>query len=125
MKIRSVKDLEKISSEFSQRLYFPESVMINVGMASCGIAAGAKATFEKALKEYSAGPSYQVRQTGCLGFCEEEPLVEMVSKGRPRIVYKRVTENRIADVVQDYMEEKYSKKLILGQMKDPRSRLAV
>jgi len=121
MKIHSVKDLEKISSEFSQKLYFPETMMLNVGMASCGIAAGAKATFEKALKEYPEGHSFQVRQTGCLGFCEEEPLVEMVAKGRPRVVYKRVTEDRISDVVQDYTEERFSKKLILGQMRDPRS----
>jgi NADH:ubiquinone oxidoreductase subunit F (NADH-binding)/(2Fe-2S) ferredoxin len=123
MKIHSVRDLEKISSEFSQRLYFPESVTINVGMASCGIAAGAKASFEKALKEHSAGGSIQVRQTGCLGFCEEEPLVELVAKGRPRVVYKRVTEEKISEVVQDYIEAKYSKKWILGQMRDPRSLL--
>jgi NADH:ubiquinone oxidoreductase subunit F (NADH-binding)/(2Fe-2S) ferredoxin len=121
MKILSVKDLEKISAEFSEKLCFPESVRVNVGMASCGIAAGAKATFEKALKEYPTGESVQVRQTGCLGFCEEEPLVEILTKGKPRMVYKHVTQDKFSDIIQDYMEDKFSKKLILGQMRDPRS----
>ncbi len=86
MRILSVEDLEKISAEFREKLYFPEGVKVNVGMASCGIAAGAKATFEKALKEYPTGQSVQVRRTGCIGFCEEEPLVEILAKGKPRVV---------------------------------------
>jgi NADH:ubiquinone oxidoreductase subunit F (NADH-binding)/(2Fe-2S) ferredoxin/Pyruvate/2-oxoacid:ferredoxin oxidoreductase delta subunit len=121
MRILSVKDLEKISAEFREKLYFPEGVKVNVGMASCGIAAGAKATFEKALKEYPTGQSVQVRRTGCIGFCEEEPLVEILAKGKPRVVYKRVTEDKVTDVVRDYMEGAFTKKLILGQMRDPRS----
>jgi len=75
MRILSVKDLEKISEKFIKRLYFPESVKVNVGMASCGIAAGAKATLERAIKDHPVGDSVEVRQTGCMGFCEEEPLV--------------------------------------------------
>ena len=121
MRILSVEDLEKISTESLEKLYFPEGVKVNVGMASCGIAAGAKATFEKALREYPPGKSIQVRRTGCIGFCEEEPLVEIWAKGKPRVVYKRVTENKVRDVVQDYVEGKFTKKLILGQMRDPRS----
>jgi NADH:ubiquinone oxidoreductase subunit F (NADH-binding)/(2Fe-2S) ferredoxin/Pyruvate/2-oxoacid:ferredoxin oxidoreductase delta subunit len=121
MKILSVKDLEKISAEFMEKLYFPESVRVNVGMASCGIAAGAKATFEKALEQYPSGEPVQVRQTGCLGFCEEEPLVEILAKGKPRMVYKHVTQDKFSAIIQDYMEAKFSKKLILGQMRDPRS----
>ena len=121
MKILSVKDLEKISKKFSKKLYVPEGVKVNVGMASCGIAAGAKATLERALQEHPAGDSVEVRQTGCIGFCEEEPLVEILAKGKPRVVYKRVTEDKFPDVFQDYMEETFSKKLILGQMRDPRS----
>ena len=121
MKILSVKDLEKISKKFSRRLYLPEGVKINIGMASCGIAAGAKATLERALKEHPAGDSVEVRQTGCIGFCEEEPLVEILAGNKPRILYKRVTEDKFTDVLQDYLEEKFSKKLILGQMRDPRS----
>ena len=121
MRILSVKDLEKISAKFSKKLYFPESVKVNIGMASCGIAAGARATLERALKEHPAGESVEVRQTGCIGFCEEEPLVEILAKGKPRVVYKRVTEDKFPDVLQDYLDEKFSKKLILGQMRDPRS----
>jgi NADH:ubiquinone oxidoreductase subunit F (NADH-binding)/(2Fe-2S) ferredoxin/Pyruvate/2-oxoacid:ferredoxin oxidoreductase delta subunit len=121
MRILSVKDLEKISAKSSKELYFPESVKVNVGMASCGIAAGAKATLERALKEHPAGNSVEFRQTGCIGFCEEEPLVEILAKGKPRVVYKRVTEDKFPDVLQDYLDERFSKKLILGQMRDPRS----
>jgi NADH:ubiquinone oxidoreductase subunit F (NADH-binding)/Pyruvate/2-oxoacid:ferredoxin oxidoreductase delta subunit/(2Fe-2S) ferredoxin len=121
MKILSVKDLEKISEKFSKKLYLPEGVRVNVGMASCGIAAGANTTLERALKDHPAGESAQIRQTGCIGFCEEEPLVEILAKNKPRVVYKRVTEDKFPDVFQDYVEEKFSRKLILGQMRDPRS----
>jgi NADH:ubiquinone oxidoreductase subunit F (NADH-binding)/(2Fe-2S) ferredoxin/Pyruvate/2-oxoacid:ferredoxin oxidoreductase delta subunit len=121
MRILSVRDLEEISERFINRLYFPEGVKVNIGMASCGIAAGARATLERALEEHPEGASVEVRQTGCIGFCEEEPLVEILAKGKPRIVYKRVTADKFTDVLQDYLEEKFSKKLILGQMRDPRS----
>jgi NADH:ubiquinone oxidoreductase subunit F (NADH-binding)/(2Fe-2S) ferredoxin/ferredoxin len=121
MRILSVKDLETISEKFINNLYFPEGVKVNVGMASCGIAAGAKKTLERALKEHPAGDSVEVRQTGCIGFCEEEPLVEILAKGKSRVIYKRVTEDKFKDVFQDYLEEKFSKKWILGQMRDPRS----
>jgi NADH:ubiquinone oxidoreductase subunit F (NADH-binding)/Pyruvate/2-oxoacid:ferredoxin oxidoreductase delta subunit/(2Fe-2S) ferredoxin len=121
MKILSVKDLEKISAEFSEKLYSPESIRVNIGMASCGIAAGAKATYEKALEEYPTGGSVQIRQTGCLGFCEEEPLVEILAKGKPRMVYKHATQDKFSAILEDYTEAKFSKKLILGQMRDPRS----
>ncbi|GAF88864.1 unnamed protein product, partial [marine sediment metagenome] len=76
MKIQSVDDLEKIAQQYAKRIYYPDGIKVNIGMASCGIGAGAKASFEKALKEFPQGNRIQIRQTGCLGFCEEEPLVE-------------------------------------------------
>ena len=45
MKIESVKDLELISREYSKKLYYPEAIKVNIGMASCGIAAGAEKSF--------------------------------------------------------------------------------
>ena len=54
MKIESAKDLEVISENYSKKLYYPETVKVNVGIASCGIAAGAQASIEKAAKEFPA-----------------------------------------------------------------------
>ncbi|MBE9541327.1 MAG: NADH-quinone oxidoreductase subunit F, partial [Proteobacteria bacterium] len=92
-------------------------------MASCGIAAGAKASLEKALKEFPQGNGTQICQTGCIGFCEEEPLVEIFAAGRPRVIYKHITADKILDTIQGYIQGNYNKKWILGQMRDPRSLL--
>jgi len=77
MKIQSTEELEKIRQEYSTRLYYPDTTKVLVGMASCGIAAGGKAAFEKAIQEFPDGNGVQIRQTGCIGFCEVEPLVEI------------------------------------------------
>ena len=121
MKIESVKDLEIISEEYSKKLYYPDVVKINVGIASCGIAAGAQASLEKAAKEFPGNNGISINQTGCIGFCELEPLVEIFKKGKSRLIYKNITEDKILDMIQDYMEETFNKKWILGQMRDPRS----
>jgi NADH:ubiquinone oxidoreductase subunit F (NADH-binding)/Pyruvate/2-oxoacid:ferredoxin oxidoreductase delta subunit/(2Fe-2S) ferredoxin len=123
MKIQSVKDLEKIQQEYSKKLYYPDGIKVNIGMASCGIAAGAKASLEKALKEFPQGNGTQLCQTGCIGFCEEEPLVEILGNGRPRVIYKHITEDKILDAIQGYIQGNFNEKWILGQMRDPRSLL--
>jgi NADH:ubiquinone oxidoreductase subunit F (NADH-binding)/(2Fe-2S) ferredoxin/Pyruvate/2-oxoacid:ferredoxin oxidoreductase delta subunit len=120
MNIQSVKDLEKIGQEYRKKLYRPEFTKVNIGMASCGIAAGARASYDKAMKAFPVGNGVRIWQTGCLGLCQEEPLVEILEKGKPRVVYRHVTEEKICDVVQGYMDGHFDKKLILGQIRDPR-----
>jgi hypothetical protein len=66
MKIASAQDLEKIKQEYSPKLYYPKGIKINVGMASCGIAAGARAAFEKATEAYKDDGSVLIGQTGCI-----------------------------------------------------------
>ena len=121
MKIESAKDLEVIGENYSKKLYYPEAVKVNVGMASCGIAAGAQASLEKAVKEFPGNNGVSINQTGCIGFCELEPLVEIFEKGKPRLIYKNITEDKILDMIHDYREGNFNKKHILGQMQDPRS----
>jgi NADH:ubiquinone oxidoreductase subunit F (NADH-binding)/(2Fe-2S) ferredoxin/ferredoxin len=121
MKIQSVKDLEQIRQDYSQRLYHPEDVKVNIGMASCGIAAGAKASFDRAIQDIPGGNGVSISQTGCIGFCEVEPLVEILGSGKPRVIYKNITEDKILEAIQGYTEGNFNKKWILGQMRDPRS----
>ena len=122
MKIQSIADLEKISQAYSNQLYYPDTTKVIIGMASCGIAAGGMAAFEKAIQEFPEGNGVKIAQTGCLGFCEKEPLVEIAGKGKPRVIYSNITEDRISDVVNGYLENDFRKtKRILGQFRDPRS----
>jgi len=125
MKIQSVKDLAKITKEYRQELYGPDCVKVNIGMASCGIAAGAMDSFEEAKKAFSDNKNVQICQTGCIGFCEKEPLVEIFSKNKPRIMYRELTKDKIVDAIHGYINNDLAsnKKSILGQMKDPRSLL--
>jgi NADH:ubiquinone oxidoreductase subunit F (NADH-binding)/(2Fe-2S) ferredoxin/Pyruvate/2-oxoacid:ferredoxin oxidoreductase delta subunit len=123
MKIQQITDIEEIGRRQNTTLYAPEVITINTGMASCGIAAGADKTFARATDEFGEDHLLQIRRTGCLGFCEMEPLVEIYQKNGPRIVYKNVTEDKITDVINGYREGRFEKKLILGQMRDPRSLL--
>ncbi len=123
MKIQSIDDLELISREYSQKIYAPDDLKVNIGMASCGIAAGAQAAYETAVEEYTGKNGVDICKTGCIGFCEVEPLVEVLSGGKPRIIYKKVTADKIKDVIEGYKANDFDLKMILGQMKDPRSLL--
>ena len=120
MEIRSERDLEKISDEYRSKIYYPDAVKVNIGMASCGIAAGAKLSYEKAKNEFSGSEEIKICQTGCLGFCEEEPLVEIVGQGKPRVIFRHMKEDKITDAISGYINGDLNKKWILGQMHDPR-----
>jgi len=120
MKIQSVEDLKTIGREASGLIYHPEKVKVNIGMASCGLAAGAQASFDKAAAAFSDDDAIEICQTGCIGFCEQEPLVEMVSDGRPRVLYQNITEDRIVEAITDYRQGLLEKKKwILGQVRKP------
>ena len=121
MKIQSEKDLEYIRQEYAKKLYYPDVTKVNIGMAMCGIANGAQASFQKASEAFSGDNGISINQTGCIGFCEVEPLVEIFGNGKPRVIYKYISEDKILDAIQDYIDGTFNKKWIVGQMRDPRS----
>jgi NADH:ubiquinone oxidoreductase subunit F (NADH-binding)/(2Fe-2S) ferredoxin/ferredoxin len=120
MRITSKDDLQKIRTKVQSSLYVPTTLKMNIGMASCGIAAGAKDVYDKA-REIFDQQNVLVARTGCLGLCEEEPLVDIQAPGKPRIVYRRVSQDNIAELLEAHQKAEYLEKHVLGQMKDPRS----
>ena len=123
MKIQSLQDLETIGREYQRWLYTPDTVKVNVGMASCGIAAGAQAAYDEALKQFPGDNGVKICQTGCIGFCEQEPLVEILASDQPRVIYQNLSAKKIVEAIEGYRYGEFTEKQILGQMKDPRSLL--
>ncbi|MFN2158275.1 MAG: NADH-quinone oxidoreductase subunit F, partial [Anaerolineae bacterium] len=79
-------------------------IQILVGLGTCGIAAGGRATLqalEDKLEE--TGIEAEVIQVGCIGMCFNEPLVDITKPGRPRISYGSVTPERVREIVDSYL----------------------
>ncbi|MGB9793010.1 MAG: NADH-quinone oxidoreductase subunit F, partial [Thermacetogeniaceae bacterium] len=90
MKVRSDADLEQLRKEGLSSLY-PQRAKITVGMATCGRSAGAGEVFACFREEISKrGLDVSLSATGCLGFCQQEPIVTVHLPGIPRHIYSRV-----------------------------------
>ncbi len=78
---------------------------IVVGMATCGIAAGARPV----LKAFSDGiqekgiKDVMVTQTGCVGLCQYEPIVEVMAPGKEKVTYIKMTAEKAAEVIEHHI----------------------
>ena len=99
LKIRSLEDLEKVAVRGRASL-LPNRPKILVGTATCGQAAGADevlaAIRDEVEKEHLP---YIVEETGCIGWCSQEPLMDVQVPGFPRVTYGRMTPKRAREIV--------------------------
>ena len=82
-----------------------EVIRIVVGMATCGIAAGARPVL-KALVDEVAKRNVQhvsVTQTGCIGMCQYEPIVEIFEPGKEKVTYVQMTAEKAQKVVAEHL----------------------
>ncbi|MCX7655320.1 MAG: (2Fe-2S) ferredoxin domain-containing protein [Treponemataceae bacterium] len=106
----TLEDLRKLreskKADLRKRDTEGKNIQIIVGMGTCGIAAGAKATldaFLKLLDEKHLVDQVMVRQTGCMGLCHSEPTVEVVVPGMPTIIYGKVDVAAAAQIVEKHI----------------------
>jgi NADP-reducing hydrogenase subunit HndB len=95
--------------DISRREVEGKEIQIIVGMGTCGIAAGAKQTFDeivKAVDEQGIGAQIVIRQTGCMGLCYVEPTVEVVMPGMPTVIYGKMTSDVAKDLVRKHLVER-------------------
>lgn len=81
------------------------STRVVVGMATCGIAAGAKPVMNAFLEEVSKRnlKHVVVSQTGCIGMCKLEPIVEVFVPGQEKVTYVKVTPEKAARIVAEHI----------------------
>ena len=113
MKIRGERELNTVKEKGSKLLY-PSDLKITIGEANCGLSRGAKAV-EQAIRDEVARqkPGIKVGLVGCNGFCHQEPIVEVIAPGRPKITYGKVTPERAKDLVQAAIRGEVLKDLVL------------
>ncbi len=97
--IKELKDLDKIKEQGLKSLY-PKKIKISVGMATCGIATGAKEVYEEIEKALACDKSkFSLAKTGCLGLCQMEPLVDVFYPRLGRLTYKNMSPKKARDLV--------------------------
>jgi len=82
----------------------PETRIL-VGLATCGIAAGARPVleaFEQEIKRRGL-KNIQVRQTGCIGVCQYEPVAEIFVPGKEKVTYVKMSADKVAEIVTEHL----------------------
>ena len=82
-----------------------DGVRVVVGMATCGIAAGARPVMTSFLEEIGKRNlnNVAVEQTGCIGLCRLEPIVEVYAPGQDKVTYVKMTPDKVARVVSEHI----------------------
>ena len=100
MKIRTYADWQKVKRDGMQR-FLPGNIKVSVGLGSCGIAAGSQNVYSIFQEEAARTPlDFSLTKTGCLGFCGEEPLVNVLKPSSPLLVYHKVTEKDAREIIR-------------------------
>jgi len=116
--IKSLADLEKAASEGARSIH-PPYLKVMVGAATCGIASGANeviAAAEESIKLIGNGAV--VTRTGCIGMCYEEPLLDILKPGWPRLTYSHVKPEQVAGILEAVKDGKVIKEGLLGKIEE-------
>jgi NADP-reducing hydrogenase subunit HndB len=105
--MKSLADLAKIREQAKEKIAKREGnqdYRIVVGMATCGIAAGARVVLNTLVKhvaerEYSAA----IVQTGCIGMCSLEPIVEVYDKNNQKTTYIKVDSRKAIEICDEHL----------------------
>ena len=108
--MKSIADIKAIREKMQSQIILrdnPEEneTRIVVGMATCGISAGARPVFNAFVDEIATRNLSQVKvsRAGCLGMCKLEPIVEVFVPGKEKVTYVLVDENKAKNIVANHI----------------------
>ncbi len=118
MRIVTSTDLEEIAKKGAESLH-PQRTKIMVGMASCGIASGAKVVFNALSEEVEKLKlDAVITKTGCIGSCYKEPLVDVLQNGWPRITYENMNAEKAKELVRIVSEHGIKNEWVLAKIEE-------
>lgn len=98
---------EKVQSNIELRKTDGRDTRIVVGMATCGIAAGARpvlTAFSDLIQQNNLASEVEVIQTGCVGLCQYEPIVEVYAKDKEKVTYIKMDEEKTKKVFDEHIK---------------------
>ncbi len=107
--VKSLEDLKRLREEALEKRKMKTAegkAHIIVGMGTCGIAAGARDTM-KAILSYIETENLNgivVTQTGCIGQCEKEPIVQVAIGDQPKVTYGKVNSDVARRIMKEHVE---------------------
>ena len=108
--MKSLAELAAIRDKMKDKVVLREGTndtRIVVGMATCGIAAGARPVlnaFVESVNNEGLAGSVTVSQTGCIGICQYEPVVEVFQPGKEKVTYVKMTAEKVDRVVKEHIK---------------------
>lgn len=108
--MKSLVELQAIKDKMKGKVILREGtgdVRVVVGMATCGIAAGARPvlnTFVEEVNKADLNEKVSVSQTGCIGICQFEPVVEVFEAGKDKVTYVKMTPEKAKRVVEEHLK---------------------
>ena len=108
--MKSLAELQAIKDKMKNKIVLREGtgdVRVVVGMATCGIAAGARPVLNTLVEEVNSAnlcDKVTVSQTGCVGYCQLEPIVEVYEAGKEKVTYIKMTPDKAKEVVEKHLK---------------------
>lgn len=108
--MKSIADIKAIREKMQSQIVVrdkesSDEIRIVVGMATCGISAGARPVFNTLVDEVSKRKLHNVKvsRTGCLGMCRLEPIVEVFVPGQEKVTYCKVDEEKAKSIIANHI----------------------
>ena len=108
--MKSLAELQAIKEKMKDKVILREGtadVRVVVGMATCGIAAGARPVLNamvEGVNESGLADKVTVSQTGCIGLCQYEPIVEIFEAGKDKVTYVKMDADKAKRVVEEHLK---------------------
>jgi len=108
--MKSLAELQAIKNKMKDKVILREGsadVRVVVGMATCGIAAGARPVLNALVEGVNEGglsDKVTVSQTGCIGLCQYEPIVEIFEAGKDKVTYVKMDADKAKRVIEEHLK---------------------